>query len=94
MSDTFDKVDFAARITLFLGMLLFGVALGAAIGLSQLQSSCMASGILPRPGTACWDGATSLQTIANTAGWGGAALLLSGAALDEFDDRAREVLGV
>lgn len=104
MSEELDRFELASTLTLFVGMLCLGVALGTALGLQQLQSSCVAVGSLPHPGSpipptnlegnACWEGATSLQTIANGAGIASALLLLSGAVIDRFDDEIRDSIGM
>lgn len=97
-----DRVALTTQTALFLGVLALGVSLGAAIGLAQLQSSCIAAGGLPTPGTPipkggmavfpCWPGAQRLQLIANRAGAFAGFLLIGGAVLDRCEERVREVV--
>lgn len=94
---------FIVRQSLFLGILALGVAGGAHLGVTELQSACIADGVLPQPGTevtakavytetACWQSALTLQQIANYGGMLGAVLLLAGGALDRYPERTKEVL--
>lgn len=97
-----DGLALTTQIALFVGVLGLGLSLGTTIGLAELQSSCIAAGGLPEPGTPipddgmgvfpCWPGAQRLQWIANKSAYAAAALLLGGALLDRFDDRVREVI--
>lgn len=97
-----DRFELAVQTTLFCGVLALGVALGAAIGLNELQTSCVAAGKLPTPGSvllggqindnACWEGAERMQAIANTAGAIAGAMLLGGAIADTYEERVKEVL--
>lgn len=99
MSHDVDVLDAASKISLYLGVLALGVALGATLGLFQLQSSCIAAGVLPEPGTPvipealsanhCWTGAKTLQNAANAAGAAAAALLIVGGVADRYDRRVR-----
>lgn len=100
---TDEKHDLAAQQCLRFGILGVGIAAGAAIGLSQLQSACIADGVLPKPGaevsqqamytaTACWESAVLLQQIANYSGIIAAVLLLAGAALDQYPEKVQEVI--
>lgn len=100
--DTAVYVELVGKVALFLGVLGIGVALGASLGLSELQTSCMAAGKLPASGSflmpgqlndnACWEGAQFMQSVANTAGYLGAGLLLGGGVLDRYEDRVVEVV--
>lgn len=98
-----DRVAFASKVALFLGVLAIGVSLGASWGLIELQQSCIQAGKLPTPGTsltivnldesACWQGAKRMQLLANTSVFSGAVLALGGGLLDHYGDRVREVTG-
>ena len=101
MADT-DYYQLGVQVVLFCGVLAIGIALGAALGLVELQTSCVAAGKLPAPGAslvgidleanACWQGATRMQAIANYSGGLGAVLLLGGGVLDRFEERVRGVV--
>lgn len=97
-------VPVVVRLALFVGVMGIGLALGAHLGLQQLQTSCIQAGALPTPGARvtdpavlqsmpCWNGAKRLQWIANTAGKASAVLLLGGGVLDRFEPEATAALG-
>lgn len=83
-----------SHVLLYVGLVLIGAAMGLALGLAELQSSCIAAGVLPEPGTpvgagalngnACWNGATSLQRLANGAGVLSVVFLIGGAVVDTY----------
>lgn len=91
-----DRLGLAVQLTLMLGVLGIGTALGTSWGLIELQQSCIAAGKLPQPGAtlvgvdldtnACWQGAQRMQTVANVSGGLGAALLLGGGVLDTYGE--------
>lgn len=95
------QLQLLAKTAMFTGVLAIGIALGAAIGLNELQTSCVAAGKLPTPGAtligvdidenACWQGAKYLQGVANGSGVLGAVLALGGGVLDTYEERVREV---
>lgn len=97
------RLELLAKTAMFTGVLAIGIALGAAIGLNELQTSCVAAGKLPTAGTplininleenACWQGAKYLQDVANGSGVVGAALALFGGILDTYKERVLEVFG-
>lgn len=90
------------QVSLMLGVLSIGVALGTAISLQQHQQACIAADVLPKPGAQinpvvlggnpCWATAKQLQSIANNAGIAGAILLLGGALTDRFEEEIVEVV--
>lgn len=103
IDDRSEAIELGAKIALFVGMLAFGVMLGAAVGLAELQQSCIATGKLPAPGVpvlpgtleelACFESARRLKLLANGAGILGAVLLLGGGLLDRYGGRIAEVRG-
>lgn len=98
--DEGDRFELVTQTMLFLGVLAMGLALGAAIGLNVLQSSCISAGALPAPGSSllgvdldanpCWQGAKQLQTVANMSGIVGGVLLIFGGVLDRHGGGSRE----
>lgn len=96
-----DWLEVGTRFALFIGVMVLGLALGAHLGLRQLQVSCIEAGGLPPVGTplasqeqlhawACWEGAKRMQMIANTSARIGGALLIAGGVADRFDEEIRE----
>lgn len=95
-----DRLELISTVSLYLGVLSVGIALGASVGLAAIQPACTSGAPVPQSailesgsGTAtsvCWSNAKLLQSVANGAAYSSAALLLGGGVLDQYGTELRE----